>query len=143
MKTNLMGLVAAVATLTSVAAFADDCNHPSNHHPSNYHSAEVPAAMPVAPVGQPGRYELRTVQKYVQGRYETVTVQECRERRHGWRRHTVCHPVTQSQWVPGGYQTVQEWVWIPAPSHQQYSQYPGQRPPMYSQGRVGFHVSIR
>ncbi len=137
MKTNLIAVAVAAVSLTSFAAFADDCDQPGNH--GNHHHAVRPSA----PAGQHGRYELRNTQKYVQGHYENVTVQECREKRHGWRRGTVCRPVTTSQWIPGGFQTVQEWVWVPSHRPQQYSQYPGQRPPMYSGPGVGFHVSIR
>ena len=98
----------------------------------------------LAPAGQHGNYELRNTQRFVAGHYENVTVQECREKRHGWRRDTICRPVVRSQWVPGSYQTVQEWVWVPSHRPQQYSQYPGHRPPPpTNQGRVGFHVSIR
>ena len=73
-------------------------------------------------------------------------MQQCYEKHshHGnWSRQR-CYPVTQTRLVPGYYQTVQEWVFIPAPPRpQQYSQYPGTRPPMYGQGRIGIRFGTR
>jgi hypothetical protein len=62
-----------------------------------------------------GRYELRTVQKWVAGRYEQVWVpQDCSDRS---RRYIMkCQEGRYEQrWVPGHYEKVQEWVWVPAP----------------------------
>jgi|GEM_PF-2312239 len=129
MKTNLMAVAVAAATLTSVAAFADA--------PCDTHAAVQVFQQP--PANQPdGRYELQSIETWVSARYEQVTVTECRETRqrrgNGWRNHhrrdERCYPVTRSQLVPAHYETVQEWVFIPyPPRHQHYSQYPGQRPP--------------
>ena len=142
MKTNLIGLAVAATALTSFAAFADhDDWEPGCDHEAS--AVNVPAPAPRAD----GRYELRTTQRWVPERYEEVTVQQCRES-HGWNRHfrrQVCYPVTQTRLVPGSYQTVQEWVWVPAwpQQQQQYSQYPAGRPPMFGQGRVGVRFGFR
>lgn len=129
-------------TLTSAAAFADDCDHGGD----NFHAAISFSGNPTPPPATyEGHYELQNRQQYIAGHMETYTVQQCRESRHGWRRNTHCWPVTQSRWVPASYQTVQEWVFVRnvAQPRQEYSQYPGHRPPMHSQGRGGFHVSVR
>jgi hypothetical protein len=70
---------------------------------------------PAPPSHQNGRYELRQVQKWVEGRYDQVWVaQDCRE---GSRRYIKkCEPGRYEQrWVPGHYEQVEEWVWVPAP----------------------------
>jgi len=74
-----------------------------------------------------GRYELRTVNQWIEGRHERTWVAEhCWEkerpgRRHGHRRNhhryhrtvTVCEPGHyESRWVPGYYQPVQQWVFV-------------------------------
>lgn len=65
-----------------------------------------------------GRYELRTVQQWVAGRYQQVWVPEqcsMRERQHGWVRTTgsVCIPAHYGQqWTPAHYESVQQWVWV-------------------------------
>lgn len=141
MKTNLIAAAVAAATLTSFAAFADDCDHDDGFHSTVAFTTH--AAMPVSPAGHAGRYELRDTQQFVPAHYEQVTVQQCRESRHGWRRNTRCFPVTESRYVPGAYQTVQEWVWVPSYRPQQYSQYPGHRPPMGGQARIGFRFGTR
>jgi len=156
MKTNLIGLAVAATALTSFAAFADDWDDDHGVQVSvgwSQPTAPVPCdthlAVPAAPAPRAdGRYELRETQKWIPARYEQVTVQQCREKRHGgWNHHNRrerCYPVTQTRLVPGYSQTVQEWVWVPTyPAQQQYSQYPGHRPPLYGQGRVGFRVGTR
>lgn len=72
-----------------------------------------------------GRYEQRPVQRWVEGRYQQVWVPEqCTTysrgqggwRHNGWRHggRTVCRPGYYDQrWVPGHYQTVMQWVWVP------------------------------
>jgi hypothetical protein len=63
---------------------------------------------------QQGRYELQTVQKWVEGRYEQVWVEQtCRYKpRH---HRTKCQGgYYEQRWGPGYYQPVQEWVWVPA-----------------------------
>lgn len=72
-----------------------------------------------------GRYEQRPVQRWVEGRYQQVWVPEqCTTysrgqggwKHNGWRHggRTVCRPGYYDQrWVPGHYQTVMQWVWVP------------------------------
>jgi hypothetical protein len=147
MKTNLIGLAVAATALTSFSAFANDWDDGRVHvsvgvgqPPCDDAHAAAPVVLP-APAARPGgRYELRDTQRWIPERYEQVTVQECRQPRHGnWNRHAKhCWPVTTTRLVPGYYQTVQEWVWVPHyPHHRQYSQYPSQPPPR-AQARIGF-----
>ncbi len=152
MKTNLIALAVAATTLTSFAAFADDWDDDDdregevnlavgwNEPPCDHEAAPAPRA--------DGRYELRNSQRWVAERYEQVTVQQCVEKHHGgWKHHftqQVCYPMTQTRLVPGYYQTVQEWVFVPAPPPpQQYSRFPSQRPPLYGQGRIGIRFGTR
>lgn len=157
MKTNLLGLAVAAATLTSFAAFADDWDDDDGvsvsigwAHPS--HADDMPCTCgthEAAPVEAQdnGRYELRDTQKWIPARYEQVVVQQCVEKRHhGHRNHWKsqrCFPVTQTRTVPGYYENVQEWVWVPTyPQHPQYSTVPSHNPPR-AQARVGFRFGVR
>ncbi|SEU37537.1 hypothetical protein [Stigmatella erecta] len=72
---------------------------------------------PSRPSGQEGRYELQTVQVWSQGRYEQVWVPEqCHSRPRRGVKH--CEGgYYQQQWVPGRYETVEKWVWVPARYH--------------------------
>lgn len=75
------------------------------------------------PVDSRGRYALQTVQRWVPARYEQVWVPEqCYERGHGRGRghghgrggETRCRGgYYEQRMVPGRYETVQEWVWVP------------------------------
>lgn len=93
MKTPLLAALAAAASLLSSAAFAYD-----------YHPATAPLPPPppgVSNYQRPaphanGRYELQNTQQWVPGRYVHVRT------RHGVR----------TQWEPGHYQTVQQYVWV-------------------------------
>lgn len=78
---------------------------------------------PPRPQHRPGgRYELRTVQRWVDGREDRVFVAErcwVKEkpgRRHGNRHRrtkTICEPAHyESRWVPGHYVSTQQWVWV-------------------------------
>ncbi len=134
MKTNLIALAFASVSLTSFAAFAQAPCHGHDGTPEFSNQDE--------PSRADGRYELQDTQQWVPSRYEQVTVQQCREARHGrWNRHwnnTVCFPVTESRLVPGHYESVQEWVFVSYPQREQYSSIPSQRPPpAYNQGRSG------
>ena len=161
MKTNLIGLALAAVSLTSFAAFADDWDDDDGNDngvqvsvgwnqnaPCDYDHEAVPVFINQAPPPRAdGRYEQRSSQRWIPARYEQVTVQQCVEhhRHGGWKQNrseTQCFPVTQTRLVPGYYQTVQEWVFVPyPPPPQQYSQYPGHRPPMF--GQVGFTFGTR
>lgn len=81
---------------------------PSHHHPR--------PSRPSRPSGQEGRYELQTVQVWSPGRYEQVWVPEqCHYRP---RRGKHCEGgYYQQQWVPGRYETVEKWVWVPIRYH--------------------------
>lgn len=69
---------------------------------------------PLPPPQARGRYELQTVNRYVDGRYDRVWVPEvCQERYRRRGRVTKCTGgYYEQQWVPGHYEAVQEWVWV-------------------------------
>ena len=158
MTTNIVGLAVAATALTSFAAFGDEWHHhtdgvevsvgwnqPDDDAPCDEVHVAAPVVLPAPAPAPNGRYELQNAQRWIPERYEQVTVQECHQRRHGhWGLQvTQCFPVTQRRVVPGYYQTVQEWVWVPnPPQYQQYSQYP-QRGPGSGQGRIGFRIGTR
>ncbi|MFP2912657.1 hypothetical protein ACLESD_48135 [Pyxidicoccus sp. 3LFB2] len=70
---------------------------------------------PLPPPKARGRYELQTVNRYVEGRHERVWVPEvCKERHNRRSRVTKCTGgFYEQRWVPARYEQVQEWVWIP------------------------------
>ncbi|AGC48740.1 hypothetical protein MYSTI_07468 [Myxococcus stipitatus DSM 14675] len=101
---------------TQEARRRDDRNsHPDTYeaHVHNRYCDHAPAPRP-APRAR-GRYELQTVNRWVDGRYEQVWVPEvCRER-HGRRGHhsTRCRGgYYENRWVPGRYEQSTEWVWV-------------------------------
>lgn len=132
MKTTLMAAAVVAISLSAVAANAQPCEPPP---PPQTHAAQPVyggvqyggveyygtvgygndnyGATPPPPVHHGGRYEWQSVQKWVDGRYEQVTMSPvCRTNHHG---RTHCHGGgTRTQWVPGHYETVQEWVWVAA-----------------------------
>ncbi len=127
-----------LAALTVVAgpAFADPpCDDEHAAHPVGYAPAPPaqyapapqyapPVPPPIANGGQvvvapqrPGRWELRNTQQWVPGATETVWV-EGRCRGPAWKaRCTPGQYVTRT--APGRYVTVQQWVWVDAPRHQE------------------------
>lgn len=72
---------------------------------------------PTPPQQQQGRYELRTVQQWVPGRYEQVWVPEqCHYKPR--RGVTKCRGGYYDQrWVEGHYENVEQWVWVPSRWH--------------------------
>ncbi|MCE9670931.1 hypothetical protein LY474_24280 [Myxococcus stipitatus] len=80
-------------------------------HTRDCHHAPAPRPPPRAQ----GRYELQTVNRWVEGRYERVWVPEvCTEQRRG--RHGRVTRCTEGhfeqRWVPGRYERATEWVWV-------------------------------
>jgi hypothetical protein len=69
---------------------------------------------PLPPPQARGRYELQTVNRYVEGRTERVWVPEvCKERYRRHSRVTKCRGgYYEERWVPARYEQVQEWVWV-------------------------------
>lgn len=83
-----------------------------------------------------GRYELRTVRQWVSGRYEEVWVPGvCRENRHGRVRCTSGY--YDRRYVPGRYESVQQWVWVAPRDHDVPP-----RPPRPLYGRFGLSVEL-
>lgn len=78
------------------------------------------APAPRPPPRQDGRYELQTVQRWVEGYHSQVWVPERCDYKPR-RNVTKCRGgYYEQQWVPGRYETVQEWVWVPAPRWNQH-----------------------
>jgi hypothetical protein len=130
---GLFTLALSVLLLAPVAARADDSRWGGQHEATpvgqdshaeqHFHTGGCYHPAPTPPPAQPprsewprqsGRYELQTVNKWVPGRYEQVWVeQSCKYKPR--RNVTKCHGGYYDQrWVDGYYQTVQEWVWVPA-----------------------------
>jgi len=107
-------LVVGSLLLAPAAALADRDSH--DRYPDRRGRNGGGAYRPAPPVIQPrggGRYELRPVQRWVEGRNEQVWIPEqCVSRHHGHR--VKCYPgYYENRWVPGYNQTVEEWVWVP------------------------------
>jgi len=67
-----------------------------------------------------GRWELQTFNRWVEGRYDQVWVpQQCQTANNPgqwgrWGRRVFCQPAHyESRWIPGRYEQVQQWVWVP------------------------------
>ncbi len=123
---TLVHLTAGAMLLTSTAALARDNDHrrhddrrehryEHHHGPGCGHAHyNVPPAPPVDS-RRHGRYELRTISQWVEGRWEQEWVPgRCvtKEKRHGT--VTKCKDGRyERRWVPGYYEQLQQWVWVP------------------------------
>lgn len=107
---NLKNAVISVAMMLSLApaaAFADHVHSLSCDHDSQYRP------MPQT-YQQNGRYELRTVQKWVDGYWTQVQVPQQCVTRGRWHQRTKCWGGGyERRWVDGHYENAQEWVWVP------------------------------
>ncbi|MCC6333693.1 MAG: hypothetical protein IT380_06870 [Myxococcales bacterium] len=145
MKRTLLGLVLAAATMGATAARADDdCygNTPSSYHPAAAVTSQRPPPPLIAP-RQHGRYELRAVQRWVEGTTTQVWVEgRCvtkRHGRHGYAQHTRCLPGRyEAVTTPGHYEARQEWVWVAYSPPIRYGA-------SWNNGQVtgGFEISMR
>jgi hypothetical protein len=72
---------------------------------------------PPAPRNQQGRYELRTVQQWVPGRYEQVWVPQQCNYKPRWGTTKCRGGYYDQRWVEGRYQNVEQWVWVPSRWH--------------------------
>lgn len=120
--TKTLMAAAALSLALPLAARANDQWRPAEPQPVQANLWEGDRA-PDARHARRGRYEQRVVQRWVEGRYEQVWVPEqCfqGERQRGWWRQagTYCVPAHYDQrWVPGHYQQVTQWVWVPFKGH--------------------------
>lgn len=92
----------------------DEYNRQYGHGQGHVHGSQCNhGPQPTPPRNRHGRYELQQVQKFVPGRYEQVWVpQECRYKPR--RGVTKCRGgFYEQRWVPGHYETVEQWVWVP------------------------------
>lgn len=80
---------------------------------------------PAPPANQQGRYELKLVKKWIPARYEQAWIpQECKYKPR--RNQTKCvGGYYEQKLVPGHYEQVEEWVWVPARGNGWYNN--GQR----------------
>lgn len=93
---------------------------------------------PPPPPRREGRYELRTVQHWVEGRYERVWVPEvCKHKRNG--RVKCQRGFYEQRYLPGHYATVEQWVWVAAPVRR-YGLPPP--PPRPVRAHIGVHFGI-
>jgi hypothetical protein len=99
-------------TQVQAQGFRGGDNQPYSRDNSNGRYRRMPQPQP--PQNQQGRYELKLMQQWTAGRYEQVWVpQDCRyqPRRGG----TKCRDgYYDRQWVAAHYETVEQWVWVPA-----------------------------
>ncbi|MFP2962212.1 hypothetical protein ACLEPN_31635 [Myxococcus sp. 1LA] len=127
LKTGFAVLALGMMLLGSTAAQAkDDSNEKGRFSQQHRHdnrggnfgvrvdARRHPGPAPVAPRNARGRYELQTVNRWVQGRYERVWVPEvCSERGNRRARVTRCTGgFYEQRWIPARYEPVQEWVWV-------------------------------
>ncbi len=112
LKSNLLSLSLLASALTPAAALADHDARPRVEvHVHDASCGHVPPGQPT----RHGRYELRTVRKWVDGYWTQVWVPErCKvKEHHHWRKVKCKGGHYDRRWVPGRYETVQEWVWVP------------------------------
>ena len=121
MKTTLLSMGLGVILLSG-SAFADEGfargRGRHNSHQHGWHGGHTGADCGNQPQGQyttDGRYELRSVQRWVPGRYTQVWVaQACNHYYgHGRRGRECNNGYYQQQWQAGHYETAQEWVFVP------------------------------
>jgi hypothetical protein len=128
LQNGLFTLALSALLLAPAAARADDFRggqHDASpvgtsvrygHTGGDYRPAPPPPPQPPRSRGprDSGRYELRTVQKWVPGHYEKVWVEEtCKYKPR--RDRVKCEGgYYEQRWVEGYNQSVQEWVWVPS-----------------------------
>ncbi len=113
-KTVMATLALGMVMFGSTAAQAADVHLGVRIGGVNVHVHGKDCRHDSAPEPQ-GRYETRTVSRWVEGHYEKVWVPEvCREKHRRHSRVTKCTGgYYEQQWVEGYYQQVQEQVWVP------------------------------
>ncbi|MBM7113099.1 hypothetical protein [Archangium primigenium] len=126
LKTGFFALAFSALLFIPVAAQAQDFARGSHHDAAPVTQIQAPAGRgrhhappPPRPhtTRRDGRYELRTVERQVPGRYERVWIPE-RCQPVGRRGAQRCEPGRyEQQWVPGYTEAYQEWVWVSFPRH--------------------------
>jgi hypothetical protein len=69
---------------------------------------------PQPPQNQQGRYELKLMQQWTAGRYEQVWVPQDCHYKPRWGASKCRDGYYDQQWVAAHYETVEQWVWVPA-----------------------------
>src|SRR5262245_13967881 len=118
-RTKILGLAVSLSMLPVLANAEEPCHTPAvPQYTTGSQYQQYPQA-PVYPARRPGgRYERGASQQWAEGRYQQVWVpQQCYTTRWNHGRHgsrEVCRPGYYDQrWVPGHYETVNQWVWVP------------------------------
>ncbi len=119
LKTGILSLSLGALLLGSTALAADT---QAMHHASSPVAQDFRGPSrdndryrrPQPPSKSHGRYELKRVKKWVPGQYQQVWVaNDCSNSSHRYIRQ--CEGGSyQRRWVPGHYEMVEEWVWVPA-----------------------------
>lgn len=121
LKFGLFSLALGAMLLGSTAQAADlKAVHDASSVAWNSNNGRDSRRAPTPPANQNGRYELREVKKWVEGRYDQVWVaQSCNDQSRRYIKK--CEPGHyERRWVPGHYEKVEQWVWVPAPRHGGY-----------------------
>jgi hypothetical protein len=121
-KHTLIGLALSLSTLLPTAALAHDYGAslpPPPPGAGTYNAGRYDGHSASGVPSHRGRYESRTVNRWVPGRSVSVWVPESCSWRGGGRHHhhrpKFCVAAHYEQrWVPAHYEQVQEMVWVPA-----------------------------
>jgi hypothetical protein len=114
LKQSLLALAASASLIAPTAAFADHDDDRARWTEHRHSGSCRHSPMPAPPPGSvhSGRYEIRTVQKWVEGRSVREWVPEsCVHKRHGRVKCRGGYYV--DRWLPGHYEQVEKWVWVP------------------------------
>lgn len=143
MNNTLLGIAVAAVVFGAQVASAQDCGPQPSYAPAGQNF-------------QSGRYELQTVQQWVQGGQQQVWVEgTCQQGNgggrgrwgrgggRGWQR---CSQGSyRTVYTAGHYETRQTWVWVaqqyaPPPPQQQYNPYGQRRGVRFDNGHVAVSV---
>lgn len=113
LKKSLLSILASAALVAPAAAFAEHDEWRDRDRDRHEHRHSEYCEHRPAPRDAHGRYELRTISNWVEGRWVRDYVPgKCVQRgRHGRVKCREGHYV--DRWVPGYYEETQQWVWVP------------------------------
>ena len=112
LRHTVLSVLAGAMLISPVAAFADhddDRDEFTHQHGPSCHHPPLP---PPPARADRGRYEIRIVRTWVDGKWVRDWVPGyCMEKRHGRVKCQGGYYV--DRWVPGYYDQVEKWVWVP------------------------------